>query len=102
VDLVCEYFCRLLDHLDRNRYDACVPRVTDPSMGLKPLLDFEAGYVLRALDQLPKQGEQEPWYLAQDYRKDARYLRDGEVADEPMRFFSATREPAGEREPALV
>ena len=58
-------------------------------MKTQPLLDFEAGYVLRAIDRLPKQGEREPWYLAQDYFKDARYLRRGDVEDGEMRFFAA-------------
>ena len=26
-------------------------------------MDFAAGYVLRAIDQLPKQGDVEPWKL---------------------------------------
>ncbi len=95
VDLVCEYFCRLLEHTDRHGHDACVAEVTDPEMPLQPLLDFKANYVLRALDRLPKQGEQAPWLLAMNVFKDARYLRHGRVDDGPMRFFSATRGAAG-------
>jgi cation diffusion facilitator CzcD-associated flavoprotein CzcO len=90
VDLVCEYLCRLLAHADAHGNDACVAEVRDPDMPLRPLLDFKAGYVQRALDQLPKQGDAEPWYLAMNYRKDARYLREADVTDRAMRFFSAT------------
>jgi monooxygenase len=89
VDLVCEYFCRLIAHADATGADAAVPEVRDPDMPTRPLLDFEAGYVLRALDRLPKQGEREPWFLAQNYFKDARYLREGDVTDDAMRFFQA-------------
>ena len=56
VDLVCEYFCRLIGHLDLHGYDACVPVAPEDGMERRPLLDFKAGYVLRALDSLPKQG----------------------------------------------
>ncbi len=98
VDLVCEYFCRLLGHLDRGGWDACVPEVSDPAMALRPLLDFEAGYVLRSLHELPKQGEREPWYLSMNYGKDARYLREGAI-DEDLRLFSAERERAAQPEP---
>ena len=89
VDLVCEYFCRLIEHTDATGADAAVPEVRDPEMPTRPLLDFQAGYVLRALDRLPKQGERAPWFLAQNYYKDARYLREGDVADDAMRFFKA-------------
>jgi cation diffusion facilitator CzcD-associated flavoprotein CzcO len=99
VDLVCEYFCRLLGELSRTGNDAFVAELTDADMPRRPLLDFEAGYVMRALDRLPKQGEREPWYLAQDYFKDARYLRTGDVADDAMRFFSASGDPASGVEP---
>ena len=88
VDLVCEYFCRLLGQLDRLGADAAEATVTDPGMEVRPLLDFGAGYVLRALEQLPKQGTDYPWYLTMNYAKDARYLRTAPL-DEDMRFFSA-------------
>jgi cation diffusion facilitator CzcD-associated flavoprotein CzcO len=90
VDLVCEYFCRLIAHADAHEHHACVARLPEQQMGLKPLLDFDAGYVRRSLHELPKQGERPPWHLAMDYQKDTRYLRQGPVTDEAMRFFAAT------------
>ena len=53
----------------------------------------------RAIDQLPKQGEREPWYLSMNYAKDARYLREGAVTDEAMKLFRA-KHAAGATEPA--
>jgi len=100
IDLVCEYLCRLLAHLDKRGLDAAVPDPQNPEMQTQPLIDFEAGYVLRAIDQLPKQGEHEPWYLAQDYFKDARYLRRGDVEDGEMGFFAAGEGAAAAGEPA--
>jgi cation diffusion facilitator CzcD-associated flavoprotein CzcO len=102
IDLVCEYLCRLLAYVDERGLDAAVPEPTDPDMETQPLLDFEAGYVLRAIDRLPKQGEREPWYLAQNYFKDARYLRRGEIEDGEMRFFAAGQANAGRGEQAVA
>ena len=96
VDLVCEYFCRLLAHAGAHGQDGCVPIVDDPDMPTRPLLDFQAGYVLRSMDEFPKQGAHEPWYLAQNYLKDVKNLRTSEVDDGAMRFFrrgaAATRD----------
>jgi cation diffusion facilitator CzcD-associated flavoprotein CzcO len=94
VDLVCAYFCRLLAHADARGWDAAVAELPADGMALRPLLDFDAGYVLRSLDELPKQGDRAPWHLAMDYRRDTRYLLKGEVADSPMRFFRARAVPA--------
>jgi len=94
VDLTCEYMCRLLAHMDRHRYDQCVPIADDPSLERRPLLDFTAGYVQRSMDQFPKQGPAAPWQLSMSYRDDVRNLRDGDVEDGAMRFSrTAVGEP---------
>jgi len=86
ADLVSEYVCRLLNHMDAGGYDVCVPRITDPSVTEEPLLDFNSGYVLRALDGLPKQGSKEPWKLRQSYPFDLRSMRRGLLVDGSMQF----------------
>ena len=88
VDLACEHFCRLLAHADAGGHDAAVPTLEDPAMPTRVLLDFQAGYVLRSLDQFPRQGTSAPWQLAMSYAKDVKALRHGTVADGAMRFFS--------------
>jgi monooxygenase len=94
VDLVCEYFCRLLRHVRATGQDAFVPELPEEGMPALPLLDFKAGYVLRALDRFPKQGERGPWKLAMSYAADARELRTTALEDGTLRFFRA-----GERSP---
>ncbi|MGV1047531.1 MAG: flavin-containing monooxygenase [Solirubrobacterales bacterium] len=86
ADLVAEYVCRLLNHMDAGGYDVCVPRISDPSVTEEPLLDFNSGYVLRALEGLPKQGSKEPWKLKQSYPFDLRAMRFGPLEDGAMRF----------------
>jgi cation diffusion facilitator CzcD-associated flavoprotein CzcO len=85
ADLVAEYTCRLLDHMQAGGYDLCAPEVGDPALGEEPLLDFNSGYVLRSIAGLPKQGTKEPWKLRQNYPLDLRSLRFGPV-DDQMRF----------------
>ncbi|HEX2551601.1 MAG TPA: NAD(P)/FAD-dependent oxidoreductase, partial [Nocardioidaceae bacterium] len=59
ADLVAEYACRLINHMDANGHRIAVaPR--DPAIAERPFMDFEPGYVLRSLDSLPKQGEKAP------------------------------------------
>jgi monooxygenase len=91
ADLAAEYVCRVLNHMDTHGYDACLPEVTDPSITEEPLLDFTSGYVLRSIEQLPKQGSKEPWKLRQNYPIDLRTLRYGPVEDGAVRF---SRRPA--------
>ncbi|HEX6230054.1 MAG TPA: NAD(P)/FAD-dependent oxidoreductase [Solirubrobacterales bacterium] len=92
VDLVSEYVCRLLAHMDAAGYSSCVPELTDASVVEEPLLDFSAGYVLRSLDRLPKQGSKLPWRLRQNYPLDLAELRHGRLEDGTMRFARPTTE----------
>ncbi len=54
-----------------------------------PLLDFTSGYVLRSLDEFPKQGSKEPWKLRQNYVFDLRAIRHGPIDDGAMQFSRA-------------
>ena len=52
----------------------------------RPLLDFDAGYVLRSIDEFPKAGSRAPWRLGMSYAHDVVNLRHGKVNDGTMRF----------------
>jgi cation diffusion facilitator CzcD-associated flavoprotein CzcO len=86
ADLVSEYVCRLLAHMDEHGHRKCVPELADPSVTEKPLLDFTSGYVLRSLDRFPKQGSKAPWRLRQNYVVDVPSIKFGPVEDGAMRF----------------
>ena len=92
ADLVCEYVCRLLNHMRRRGYAAVVPR-RDPAVGEEPLLDFSSGYVQRALHTLPKQGSRRPWQLRQNYALDLLALRFGAIEDGVLEFTRRARLP---------
>ena len=86
ADLVCEYVCRLLDHMSRNGLRQCTPRLDDPAMERLPWMDFSSGYIQRAIDKFPKQGTRRPWRLYQNYAMDLMSLRYGSVRDKAMVF----------------
>jgi monooxygenase len=88
-DLAAEYVCRLLNYMDHHGYATCTPRVHDTDMEHEPVIDFNSGYVLRALDSLPRQGSKTPWRLHQNYVKDLSMMRYGRVDDGTMEFRSA-------------
>ncbi len=90
ADLTGEYVGRLLAHMDRHGYVACVPRNDDPDVELRPLLDFQAGYVLRSLGGLPKAGSKAPWRVYMNYVADLLALRYGSVDDGVMRFAAGS------------
>ncbi|MBP7133273.1 MAG: NAD(P)/FAD-dependent oxidoreductase [Aquabacterium sp.] len=92
VGLLCEHFCRLLAHMDQHGYAAVRPRLPSPDMPTRPLLDFGAGYVQRALKLLPRQGTSGPWVMAMDPNHDAQVLRHGPVADPCLVFDSDPRQ----------
>lgn len=89
VDLVCQHFCRLLSYMDAHGYAYCQPEVPDPSMPTRPLLDFDAGYVKRAIDELPRQGPREPWVMSMNYYTDVRLLKRGPVDHKDLHFYRA-------------
>jgi cation diffusion facilitator CzcD-associated flavoprotein CzcO len=93
ADLTSEYVCRLLAHMDAHGYTQSVPEITDPSVTETPLLDFTSGYVLRSLDQFPKQGSKEPWKLRQNYIFDLRSIRRGPIDDGAMQFSHSASQP---------
>jgi monooxygenase len=86
ADLVSEFVCRVLNYMEAKGYDTVEPRHPGDSVDKAPLLDFTPGYVLRALDRLPKAGTRAPWRLKQNYLLDLRLIRHGKVSDEALRF----------------
>jgi monooxygenase len=90
ADLVSEFVCRVLNYMDAENYDTVVPEHPGDSVDERPLMDFTPGYVLRALDSLPKAGSRAPWRLKQNYLLDLRLIRHGKVNDEALHFSRQT------------
>ena len=91
ADLVSDYVCRLLRHLQEHGYDTVTPVPPGDDVELRPLIDLESGYVKRSLHELPKQAARPPWQLHQNYVRDLALLRRGDLDDEGVRFRRAPR-----------
>jgi monooxygenase len=89
ADLVCEYVVRMLEHMERTGQRIVVPR-RDESVDEAPFLDFAAGYVLRAVDEWPKQGSKEPWRLKMNYFKDRKVFSEP-VHDDALEYTNPPR-----------
>lgn len=75
VGLVSDYVCRMLNHLEAEGFSSVTPRLRDEDadMEVRPWIDpedFNAGYVMRSLDMMPRQGDKQPWMMTQDFYKD--------------------------------
>jgi monooxygenase len=90
ADLVLDHTCRLINHMDERGQAIAVPRAP-ASIGKQDFIDLKAGYVLRALDRLPKQGETLPWKLHQNYARDIFMLKRGPVDDEGLEISGARK-----------
>ena len=84
-DTLADFTCRLLAYMAEHGYRRVVPR-RDPAVREVPLMDFTSGYVLRALDQLPHQGDRDPWRLRQSYVRDLRTIRRAPLDDGVLHF----------------
>jgi len=78
VDLIGDFVCRLLTHMDKRGFKSVVPvlRPQDKDMPLLPWIDpenFNPNYLVRAMHLLPKRGDKPEWQHTQDYwrEKDA-------------------------------
>jgi monooxygenase len=85
ADLVTEYVVRLLRHMDEHGHRQVVAD-RDPTVGERPFMDFSSSYVLRALDEMPVQGDRAPWLLKQNYLSDLRTIRTHDIDDGVLRF----------------
>ena len=88
ADLTCEYVCRLLNQMDKEGVSACIPDEDGNAMGEDEYIDFSSGYVQRALDKMPKQGQKSPWRNYQNYLKDIFLVRLFSLKDSTLRFYN--------------
>ena len=86
ADLVSEFVCRVINYMDENGFQRVEPQHPGDAVEERPIMDFTPGYVLRALDELPKGGAVTPWRLKQNYFLDIQMIRRGKVDDEALHF----------------
>ena len=86
ADLITEWMCRLLNHMDATGNKIVIPKNFDSSVEHRPFVDMQSGYVQRAMDKAPQQGSKLPWKLYQNYALDLATLRFGKVNDKTLVF----------------
>ncbi len=91
ADLIADFVCRLLQHMDAQGATVVVPRLRpgEESMSLLPWVDpenFNPGYLQRGLHLLPKQGDREPWRHTQDYWSEKDIMPVADLDDGALRF----------------
>lgn len=86
ADLIAEYVCKLLKHMDENGYSSCTPVQPDASIERRPLLDFDAGYIQRAVGEFPRQGAENPWQVRMSYLSDLISLRTVDFDDTNLEY----------------
>ena len=86
ADLVCEYVCRLLNHMEKTGAQTVIPRDKDNCITDENFLGMQSGYIQRANDRLPRQGSKQPWMVVQNYMVDLPKLRFGAIDDGVLEF----------------
>ncbi|MEU8900939.1 NAD(P)/FAD-dependent oxidoreductase [Nocardia sp. NPDC048505] len=69
ADLTHRLVCKVLRHMDRNRFGAVVPE-PEGDLAERPLLDLASGYIQRSIGDFPRQGDRHPWKVRQNYLLD--------------------------------
>lgn len=89
TDMIAEYICRIINHMDKKGVAQCTPRLRDEdrNMPKRPFIeDFSSGYLQRVMHLLPKQGDREPWINLQNYKLDKKMIRHGAIKDGVLVF----------------
>ena len=94
ADLLGDFVCRLLNHMDAKGVSVVTPRLRaeDEGMPLRPFVDpenFNAGYLLRGLHLLPKQGDHAPWVFTQDYYREKDEIPGADLDDGTLVYETA-------------
>jgi len=86
ADMVSAFVCRLLNHMDKKGVAVVTPqlRETDKDMPARPFVEsenFNAGYLMRSMHIMPRQGDREPWVFSQDYYQERVTLPAADLED---------------------
>ncbi len=97
VDLICDFTCRLLNHMDERGAAVVTPTLSaaDHNMGRHPWIDpeeFNPGYLMRSVHLMPKQGDHEPWQFTTDYYTEKDLLPAVNL-DEPALTYTPIQSP---------
>ncbi len=89
VDLIGDYVCRFLKHMDEKGTSVCTPTLVGDDVNMEPLPwikdeDFNPGYMKRGLQMLPKCGDHAPWIYNTDYYSEKDQMPEYDLDDKTM------------------
>ncbi len=101
ADLVAGFVCRLLNHMREKGVDTVTAtlREEDRDMPALPLVDaenFNAGYLMRGLPRMPRQGDRAPWIFSQDYYTEKDEIPAADLEDGSLVYRRAVAAQAAE------
>jgi len=88
ADLISQFAVRVVTHMKEKGHTRAVP-IAPKDMPRNPWIDFQAGYLLRVMDQLPSQGDRHPWLNLQDYKTDQKLMLQDPIDDGALTFSAA-------------
>jgi monooxygenase len=99
ADLIAEYMCRFLKHLDSAELDYGVPVPKGVKEDPEGLMNLTSGYVQRAQGRVPRMGHLYPWRAYHDYKIDKKLMRNEPIADGWMQFGKRRQTDVGQDVP---
>jgi cation diffusion facilitator CzcD-associated flavoprotein CzcO len=96
ADLTARSVAKLLEYMNSHGYTHAYPHLGDTDMPEQPAFNLQSGYVLRALDVLPKSGTRRPWVVSHDFLRDVIDHRLRPINDQMVfgRVTAAEAQPA--------
>ncbi|MEU2042022.1 flavin-containing monooxygenase [Nocardia niwae] len=95
IGLLGKSIIELLRHMDTHGYDTAVPHAP-AGVGTRSMLDLNSGYMQRAKNDLPRQGDVMPWKTENVFLDDRKMYR-GSVIDQNLRFSSRLERELSDR-----
>ncbi len=86
-DMASRYICRLINHMDRQGCTSATPRAPATERGDGNVMgSLSSGYVQRAMDELPRQGQGGPWKVTHAFEHDQPMLLQDPIDDGFLEF----------------
>jgi cation diffusion facilitator CzcD-associated flavoprotein CzcO len=102
-DIVADYVCRLLKVMDAKGAKIANPKLGKTDMPRLPFVgEFSSGYLARAADNLPVNGDRHPWRVLQHYLAEKKILTKEPVDDGVMVFSGPVAAAIAEPVEALI
>lgn len=91
ADMIGDFVCKLLKHMDAKGARMCTPtlRPEDRDMCAETFIteeNFNAGYMMRSMHLMPKQGDREPWQMSQNYGLEKESIPNADLEDGTLVF----------------